>query len=107
MSKIIDANGTEYTETKGLISLYDKAHTPENRFINDFLEENQQKISDNTAQTLEGKITYTELSPKKGKREVQGVPQSQTAAHSRHQEEEETVKTKQAQIEQTYEKHQD
>ena len=42
---------------------------------------------------------------KKGKRKVQGVPQSQTAALPRHQEEEETEKTKQAQIEQTYEKH--
>ena len=35
------------------------------------------------------------------KRKVQGVPQSQTAALPRHQEEEETDKTKQAQIEQT------
>ena len=42
---------------------------------------------------------------KKGKRKVQGVPQSQTAALSRPQEEEETDKSKQAQIEQTYEKH--
>ena len=42
---------------------------------------------------------------KRGKRKVQGVPQSQTAALPRHQEEEETDKTKQAQIEQTYEKH--
>ena len=42
---------------------------------------------------------------KKGKGKVQGVPQSQTAALSRHQEKEETDKTKQAQIEQTYEKH--
>ena len=41
----------------------------------------------------------------KGKSKVQGVPQSQTAALPRHQEEEETDKTKQAQIEQTYEKH--
>ena len=41
----------------------------------------------------------------KGKRKVQGVPQSQTAAHPQHEEEEETDKTKQAQIEQTYEKH--
>ena len=41
----------------------------------------------------------------KGKRKVQGVPQSQTAALPRHQEEEETDKTKQAQIEQTYEEH--
>ena len=42
---------------------------------------------------------------KTGKRKVQGVPQSQAAALPRHQEEEETDKTKQAQIEQTYEKH--
>ena len=42
---------------------------------------------------------------KKGKREVQGVPQSQTAALPRPQEEEETNRSKQAQIEQTYEKH--
>ena len=35
------------------------------------------------------------------------MPQSQTAAPSRHQEEEETDKSKPAQIEQTYEKHQD
>ena len=42
---------------------------------------------------------------KKGKKKVQGVPQSQTAALPRHQEEEETDKSKQAHIEQTYEKH--
>ena len=42
---------------------------------------------------------------KKGKRKVQGVRQSQTTALCRHREEEETDKTKQAQIEQTYEKH--
>ena len=42
---------------------------------------------------------------KEGKRKVQGVPQSQTAAVPRQQEEEETDKSKQAQIEQTYEKH--
>ena len=42
---------------------------------------------------------------KKGKRKVQEIPQSQTAALSRHQEEEKTDKTKQAHIEQTYEKH--
>ena len=41
---------------------------------------------------------------KKGKRKVQGVPQSQTAALPRPQEEEETDKSKQAQIEQTFEK---
>ena len=42
---------------------------------------------------------------KKGKRKVQGVPQSQTAALPRPKEEEETDKSKQAQTEQTYEKH--
>ena len=42
---------------------------------------------------------------KKGKRTVKGVPQSQTAALPRHQEEEETDESKQAQIEQTYDKH--
>ena len=41
---------------------------------------------------------------KKGKRKVQGVPQSQTAVLPRPQEEEETDKSKQAQTEQTYEK---
>ena len=45
-----------------------------------------------------------ELGKKKGKRKVQGVLQSQTAALPRPQEEEETDKSKQAQIEQTYEK---
>ena len=44
-------------------------------------------------------------SENKGKRKAQGVPQSQTAALPRHQEEEEIDQTKQAQIEQTYEKH--
>ena len=43
--------------------------------------------------------------PKKGKRKVQGVPQSQTAALPRPQVEEETDKCKQAQTKQTYEKH--
>ena len=42
---------------------------------------------------------------KKGKGKVQGVPQSQTVALPRPQEEEETNKSKQAQTEQTYEKH--
>ena len=44
-------------------------------------------------------------STKKGKRKVQGVPQSQTAALPRPQEEEKTDKSKQAQTEETYEKH--
>ena len=42
---------------------------------------------------------------KKGKRKVQGVSQSQGAALPRYEEEEETDKIKQAQVEQTYEKH--
>ena len=42
---------------------------------------------------------------KKGKRKVHKVPQSQAAALPRHQEKEETDKTKQAQIKQTQEKH--
>ena len=46
-------------------------------------------------------IHYTE----KGKRKIQGVPQSQTAALPRHHEEEETDKSNQAQFEQTYKKH--
>ena len=39
------------------------------------------------------------LTLKQGKRKAQGVPQSQTAAPSRHQEEEEAFKSNQAQIE--------
>ena len=42
---------------------------------------------------------------KKGKRKVQGVPQSQTEALPRPKEEEKTDKSKQAQTKQTYEKH--
>ena len=52
-------------------------------------------------------IKRPEVCYKKGKRKVQGVPQSQIAALPRPQEEEETDKSNQAQIEQTYEKHQD
>ena len=37
---------------------------------------------------------------KKGKRKVQGVPQSQATVLPRHQEKEQTDKTKQVQIEQ-------
>ena len=69
MSKITDANGTEYTETKDILkcqgqfykSPYDKVHISENRSINDCLGENCQKLSDDSAQTLQGKITYAEL----------------------------------------------
>ena len=44
---------------------------------------------------------------KKVREKVHGVPQPQAAAHLIHQVKEETDKTKQAQIEKTYEKHQD
>ena len=49
------------------------------------------------------KVNPKSYTVKKGKRKVQGVPQSHAAALPRHQEEEEMDKTKQAQIEQTYE----
>ena len=53
--------------------------------------------------------TFTKLqnsqSVKKSKGKVQGVSQFQAAAFPRHQEDEEIVKTKHVQIEQTYEKH--
>ena len=42
---------------------------------------------------------------KKVRKKVQEVPQLQAAALPRHQEEEETDETKQAQIEQMHEKH--
>ena len=47
----------------------------------------------------------SKVSVKKGRRKVQGVPQSQATALPRQ--EEETDKTKQVQIEQMHEKHQD
>ena len=50
-------------------------------------------------------LLYSGFVQKKDKRKVQGVQQSQTTALPRHQEEEEINKTKQSQIEQTYEKH--
>ena len=50
-------------------------------------------------------IDLLSICRKKGKRKVQGVPQSQTAALPRPQEEEKTNKSKQAQTEQTNEKH--
>ena len=55
---------------------------------------------------LEGRLeVHVFYCIKKGKRKVQGVPQSQTVALHRPQEEEETDKSKQAQSEQIYEKH--
>ena len=57
-------------------------------------------------QTCKVRNVYKHIS-KKGKRKIQGVPQSQAAAHPRHQKKEEIDKTKQAQLEQTFEKHLD
>ena len=57
---------------------------------------------------MEKNCIFTTFEPrlkKKGKRKVHEVPQSQTATLPRPQKEEETDKPKQAQIEQTYEKH--
>ena len=48
-----------------------------------------------------GDLCAGKIIGKKGTGKVQGVPQSQTAALPRPQEEEETDKSKQAQIEQT------
>ena len=50
-----------------------------------------------------GPVNTARVMSKNGKRKVQEVPQSQTAALPRHQEEEETDKTKQEQIKQMYE----
>ena len=48
-----------------------------------------------------GSLKNVKGDAKKGKRKVQGVPQSQTTALPRPQEEEETDKSKQTQTEQT------
>ena len=53
------------------------------------------------------RINYICKPSKKGKRKIQGVPQSQTAALPRPQKEEETDQSEHAQIEQTYVKHKD
>ena len=55
----------------------------------------KQKMLDKSATTIS----------RKAKRKVQGVPQSQATALPRQQEEDKTDKTKQEQIEHTYEKH--
>ena len=73
-------------------------NTPDNGFID---------CNDNAKQqyVTSWKRLYNFDTLKKGKRKVQRVPQSQTAVLPRPQEEEETDKSKQAQIEQTYKKH--
>ena len=67
------------------------------------ISEDSQEMPQSRSTSIKGRGEMRNI--KKSKRKVQGVPQSQIAALPRHQEEEETDKTKQAQIEQTYEKH--
>ena len=70
---------------------------PLSRKHQDWFDENDKEI--------QGLLEEKHQKHKKGKRKVQGVPQSQTAALPRPQEEEETDKSKQAQTKQTYEKY--
>ena len=69
MNKIIDSNGVEHTDTQDILNcqkqfyenLYDKIPVLENDSLNDILGDNEDKLLDEEAQNLEGKITYTEL----------------------------------------------
>ena len=70
-----------------------------------FLPPWQSKLGLDRLHFAEQIVKLAAVENKKGKRKVQGVPQSQTAALFRPQEEEETDKSNQAQTEQTYEKH--
>ena len=42
-------------------NLYDKVHVSENRSLHDILGDNEDKLSDDAAQTLDGKITHIAL----------------------------------------------
>ena len=69
MNKIIDSNAVEHTDTKDILNcqkqfyenLYDKVPVSENNSLTDTLGETEDKLSDEEAHTLEGKITYAEL----------------------------------------------
>ena len=69
MDKLIDENGTEYTNTTEILnhqkqfyeSLYDNKHNTDNRSINDMLGENKNKLTNQAAEQLEGEISYSEL----------------------------------------------
>ena len=69
MNKIIDSNGVEHTDTQDILNyqkqfyenLYDEIPVLENDSLNDILGDNEDKLLDEEAQNLEGKITYTEL----------------------------------------------
>ena len=66
MNKIIDSNAVEHTDTKDILNcqkqfyekLYDKIPVSGNNSLTDILGENEDKLSDEEAQTLEGKITH-------------------------------------------------
>ena len=69
MSKIIDSNNVEHTDTKDILNgqkqfyeqLYDKNPISENSTLNNLLGDNKDKLSEERSQRLEGKITYAEL----------------------------------------------
>ena len=69
MIKIIDSNAVEHTDTKDILNcqkqfyetLNDKIPVSENNSLTDILGGNEGKLSDQEAETLEGKITYAEL----------------------------------------------
>ena len=69
------------------------------KWFTSYLESRQQAIDSGL-----GFSSFSTIN-KKSKRKVQVVPKSHTAALPRPEEEEETDKSKQAQTEQTYEKH--
>ena len=93
----------------GLVSAKydDQIHSTSNREIQSADASISLAVKNLIANKIEEYIftSLTRMTAKKGKRKVQGMPQSQTAALPRPQEEEETDKSKQAQTEQTYEKH--
>ena len=90
----------------GLTSIYNKF-----RKLKYTLEQRHKKTGTRSLTTIGFHLLWhtvvkqNKIKTKKGKRKVQGVPQSQTAALPRPREEDETDKSKQAQTEQTYEKH--
>ena len=81
------------------------ARRPQGKKVPKKLDVSKQKQDSKRQAFINDICSRLDAMEKKGKWKVQGVPQSQTAALPRPQEEEETDKSKQAQIEQTYEKH--
>ena len=66
MGKLIDENGTEYTNTTEILnhqkqfyeSLYDDIHNTDNRSINDMLGEIKNKLTNQAAEQLEDKNRF-------------------------------------------------